>query len=268
MENRYMTRLACLILGLGLNVANADEFELLPTPGREELTLGAGLLYSVSSYSGADDSIIPLPIITRNLDMAFTDARVFLREGVAGIRLYRTPGIDLSLVGTIETLGYEADDSPYLRGMDQRKWSWQAGVLAALQNSHGRLFFMGLSDISGHSRGQELSVGISIPKKTQRLQIVPHLEALYLDDHWVDYYYGVKTNEATAVRPAYVGQGAMTWRVGLRLNYKLNDKWRLMGSASYTALPSAAFNSPIANKDYLFSPFIGVVYDFSFMQGQ
>jgi outer membrane scaffolding protein for murein synthesis (MipA/OmpV family) len=48
----------------------------------------------------------------------------------------------------------------------------------------------------------------------------------------------------------------------LRLNYRFNDRWSVMGMAAIQWLGSEITNSPIVEKDYMASMLLGIMYRF------
>src|SRR5207302_2500479 len=104
--------------------------------------------------------------------------------------------------------GYSANDSDALRGMHNRSWSIDAGGrLIAVRDRDGASF-TAVHDILGRHSGDELTAMLF--HRTQRGFARAALAAGLVRDsrNLVNYYFGVRPNEATVGRPAY-GAGSM-----------------------------------------------------------
>ncbi len=228
-----------------------------PSPG-----IGAGLYLSSSVYDGKDATVLPLPFASSNVDAVYSPFRWFIRDGVVGFRVARSANLEFSLVGKLQVYGYESGDSDALRGMEDRDWSVDLGVLGAWQTEGVRLEALAFTDALDKSGGQEYQLSLQFPRHSGRLIFVPHVDLLYFSDKLVDYYFGVRPEEATAVRPAYRGDGGTALRLSVRSTYQLNKRWTLHASAHYTALPSEVTDSPIVDSDGALSLFLGGTYRF------
>ena len=63
-------------------------------------------------------------------------------------------------------------------------------------------------------------------------------------------------------RPQYDAGDSTGLTTGLRLNYRLDDRWSLMGMAFLEWLGDEITESPIVDKDYVASFLIGIMYRF------
>jgi outer membrane protein len=78
-----------------------------------------------------------------------------------------------------------------------------------------------------------------------------------------DYYYGVRPDEATAIRPAYQPGAGVNGQVGLYGVYSLTERWRLLGGVAATRWAKGVRNSPIVDDRVQLSGELGLMYDFS-----
>lgn len=68
--------------------------------------------------------------------------------------------------------------------------------------------------------------------KSGRWHLRPALNLMLRSARLNDYYYGVRADEATAVRPAYLpGAGSDAW-LGLHGYYDLSRGWRMLGNVN------------------------------------
>jgi len=90
-----------------------------------------------------------------------------------------------------DSLAYEANDSPQLAGMDERKMSFWAGGSMSWSTSMARASLDLLRDVSGNSKGQQLLLQLDRRFDLGALSFTPRIQAQWLDKKYVDYYYGV-----------------------------------------------------------------------------
>jgi MipA family protein len=119
-------------------------------------------------------------------------------------------------------------------GMFRRKRSFAFG-------GDLRLIFLRLSylrDIEGRSHGSQysFSIGHRLPM-SKTLFINPSLGTEYFDQSYVDYYFGVRPEEATTTRTAYSAGGSwnnfvslgLTWNFIKNFNFSVTTRYRHYG---------------------------------------
>lgn len=204
--------------------------------------LGATVGLDRKPYRNFDDKAQALPLV-------FYEGR-WLR--VAG------PALDLKLaVSDAITVGprlryagdgYEADDSSFLQGMAERKASFWLGGFAQWRTGWATLSVEALGDASRESKGGRFSLGVERGFAAGDFELTPRLVVHRVDRRFVDYYYGVRAEEATAFRPAHAGQSATNLEAGLRIGYALAPRHRLSLDLSTTRLGSGIKDSPLVER--------------------
>ena len=110
--------------------------------------------------------------------------------------------------------------------MQDRDWGFDGGVRLKWKNEIADVNATVLTDISGTSKGQEVSFGLS--KTLFDGFLTPRIGTTWSSENVVDYYYGVKTSEVTVGRVAYSPNSTMYYAAGLTVAYPLGDKWALI----------------------------------------
>jgi len=227
-----------LFLGaLTLGAAHADG------PPGSLWGLGATVGFERKPYRDFDDKAQVLPVL-------FYENR-WLR--LAG------PSLDLKLPST-ESIswgprlrfageGYEADDSPYLRGMSERKSSFWAGGAVSWHAPWATLSAEVLADASGNSKGSRVTLAVERRFARGNIDLTPRLAVHYVDDKYANYYYGVRASEATALRPFHDGKSTSNVEVGLRIGYLLTPQQKLSFDVSTTRLGSGIKDSPLVDRN-------------------
>lgn len=230
--------------------------------GESSWGLGVAALSSQKAYAGMDRDNKALP-------MLFYENRWFRFGGLgAEIKLPRlgisdTQHVEFRLVTRFDGSGYEADDAPILKGMEERKSGFLAGARATWHNEVADLTVDWLADASGHSKGQRFSMNLERNFRLgQQVMMAPRLGAVWLDKKYVDYYYGVRSNEVTATRAAYSGKAAVNAELGLRTTYLVDRHNSVFLDVSVTSLAKEIKNSPLVDRSTENRVFMGYLYRF------
>ena len=259
-----LTRIAmAAITGLALTgnatAQSAPPASALPS---SQWGLGIGVGVFQSPYLGADNKTRALPLINYEnswLRVAGTSADVKLGNWPVGA----SSSIALAARLKYEPNGYEAGDAPILTGMDERKGSFWAGGTATWLNPIARATAEWTADASSNSKGQKMSLQLDRRFGFGKLGITPRVEAQWLDKKYVDYYFGVKANEAVPIiRPQYIGKAATVMEVGVRLDYSFQAQQTVYLDVSATQLPDEIKLSPIVGRSSLSRATVGYLYRF------
>ncbi len=221
-----------------------------------ELIAGPGVVVTTKPYKGTDSKVYPIPIIT------YTNGRFFIRGAMAGYRLLADDSWALDATGQWRFDGYEPDDSDDLDGMHERHMTVDAGAALSLFGDWGTAKLSFLNDILSQHDGQELRLTYSKTFEGDKISTTPFVGLSWLSGDLIDYYYGVRSDEAQAGRAAYNAGDGVNWLAGVATNYQLDEQWSLFGSISYEWLNSEITDSPIVDDDYKISILAGAMYKF------
>lgn len=153
----------------------------------------------------------------------------------------------------------EVDDVS-IDDIERRKWAILGGTRFSYYQGSQKWSLSLETDISGVHSGHRL--GLSYQKSwvgdKWRFQIKPSIS--WKSDALIDYYYGL--DEADAAGTLYQGKGGFQPSISLFYAYEITPKWQLLFNSSYQSLHSGMIRSPIVNKKYVGSVFIGAGYRF------
>ncbi|GAB2181835.1 MipA/OmpV family protein [Denitratisoma sp. agr-D3] len=225
--------------------------------------LGIGAASKQKPYTGIDRDNKAIPII----QFENKYVRVFgpgVEVKLPGIRISDTQRLDFGLVGRFDlSAGYEADDSPMLAGMSERKGSFWAGAKAKWENSLVNVTAEWTGDASGNSKGQLFSLGLDRTWRIgEHVMLTPRLVAKWQDRKYVDYYFGVRDNEVRTGRAAYRGDAGVNAEIGLRSSYMFDQHHSVYLDVAVTSLASKIKDSPLVDRSTENSVFLGYVYRF------
>jgi len=237
MINKPLIRIGILVLGLlALSSAHAD------APNGSQWGLGATVGLERKPYRDFDDKAQALPFVLHE------SRWVRLVGPTLDLKLLSGDAVSFGLRLRYAGDGYEADDSPFLAGMAERKSSFWLGGAASWRTSWATLSAEALADASRESKGTRVSLGIERRFGAGDFDFTPRLAVHRVDDKYVDYYYGVRTGEATAARPFHTGKSSTNVEAGLRMGYSLAPRHKLSLDLNTTRLGSGIKDSPLVDR--------------------
>lgn len=217
--------------------------------------LGAGAMF-MPKYAGSSDSkarLVPLAMLEY-------EETAYIHLDRAGVRLWNTDDKKMAFgIAAQPRFGFHAKDGDRLTGMSTRRTTIEGGAVFEWelpQLSLSTAYFTDWSDTSG---GQSLRFSMD----HQLIDKGPWDLSVYLDfDHAnakiVQYYFGVRANEATATRPPYQPGAALISSLGFSGAYKLNKNYALLFGSELTSLGAAAADSPIVQRKTGLTSYFGL----------
>ncbi len=129
-------------------------------------------------------------------------------------------------------------------GMTKRKAAFFGGLSA-------KYFSWGLSfsrDINGYSKGYQAQVSYShFAKLSDQLVLRSSLNLDWYDDLYANYYFGVRTSEATSTRPFHRAQNFFQPGFSIMPIYSFRDNWSLVNIIGFKFQPKELRASPTVN---------------------
>jgi len=231
--------------------ASASELRVLEDllPALDRLSSGlrgtVGIaMVNLPKYSGSDEmKLRALPLV----HASYKDT-VYFAVKRGGVWLYKNPERAFRAGLVLEPRGgRDASDGQRLIGTADRSTSWEAGLLGEWQfNGMGTVEVEWLTDVSGNSEGDAISVSVAMPfYKTAKSALQGAVKAEWLSENITDYLYGVTASEALATRPQYSPGGTINYSVALHGQYELDHHWRLYTGVRLVYLGDEAADSPI-----------------------
>ena len=259
---RYVTLLVLLAtLSTGELAAAQGLLDYIRAYDLNDYALGLTVSGSQSPYVGDDASGIAYPVLTSFRDSAFTDDWLLIREGDLGFRWVSEGGWELGAVGRIQTIGLGASDAPELEGLRDRLWTLELAPIIGYRGWPVHINFKTYTEILNRHDGLISQLAFSLPLQRGRSFIIPSVELIHRSSDYSNYYFGVSAPEARPTRPEYVAGSALNTALRVRWGYEITEKWLLSGSLGIEFLDSEITNSPIVDKDELWSARLGVAYN-------
>lgn len=228
------------LLGLAsLGLMSQAAWAQKPNASGKEWTVGLGLIQTQTEFKGVDAKVLPVPLVFyQGENWAFTGLGVEYSMALSSNSfVYATAKPRLS--------GYDQKLSPITKDMATRQHSLDAGFGYAYFFDYGIISAEWLHDVLAEHKGQESRLSYSLPIELNHWVITPSFTAVYYDQALVDYYYGVRSSEATDSRDAYRGKAATNLAATLEVTYLLSESWSLSIDATYQQLDKAIYQSPL-----------------------
>jgi outer membrane protein len=207
--------------------------------------LGAGPMV-LPKYNGSADSqtkLEPLPMF----DYKET---VYVYLNRAGVRLWGSGDKKMALgIAAEPRFGFKSGDGELLAGMATRRDSIEGGPAIEWELPWFSLSAAYFTDWTNTSGGQ--SWRLSLDRQlvdNGRWDISTYLDLDRADSSIVQYYFGVRPDEATSTRPSYQPGAALLSDIGLFSAYKMNKKYALLFGGELDYLGQAAADSPIVQQ--------------------
>jgi MipA family protein len=243
------TLLTALALLAASSTASAVD---VPSP---RWTFGAMVLDRGLPYRGYDESLLVLPLVR------FEGERVHLRGLRGSVVLNEQGPFEFSAFLQVRPDGYKADRSDYLAGMDDRDSTLDAGLSASYTNPKVGQFELSLgSDVLGRSSGQEAQLEYTIAFNAGGWLVVPKLALRWKSSDLVDYYYGVRSDEALVGRAAYSPGSAVVPELSVLALRPIGKRWTLFAGAGYSRLPTVITDSPIVDSNRRVTTYLALGY--------
>lgn len=209
MHYRILLLAACLAT-LGSASLQADD--LATTNARPESNgffYGVGLGLNQELYQGYRRRVVPIPMI------GYRGERLSVYGPFISYNVVQQGYVNISLRLAPRFAGFDGSDSVVFAGMAKRKSSLDAGVELQVNVQQWRYELGVLADALTHSKGYELNSAMSYQYQKGPFFMVPKLSVYFVDKKMVDYYYGVRSEEATAERAAYQAGSAIHYGLGV-----------------------------------------------------
>jgi outer membrane protein len=220
--------------------------------------LGLAVGHQSSIYRDVDGENTALPFV------AYNNGNFFIRGPEAGYFFYGDES-SLRIGGLVRYRmgGYDAGDSDYLTGMDDREGTLEAGVIATYPTAFGKFSAAALTDVANKHDGYELILGWNKPLfLSDNWILTPQTNLSYRSDHLNDYYVGVTEEESRWYRPAYKAKGGYAYSAGVSLTYIINKNNMLILGSTVEGYDSNVTDSPIVAKNGRVRT--GLVYSYQF----
>jgi outer membrane protein len=221
--------------------------------------IGAGVVIASSPYEGDDANVYPFPIVK------WRNERFFVEGIKGGVIVYENDDVRGDVFLSPRLMGYDADDSEYLNGMENREYSMDGGVRFKWFIPNFEKFALQASfatDLLGEHHGHEATAGFSKELKGDIYSATPSIGVKWQSENLADYYYGVRDIEGTATRRFYESGDAFNYYADLNFNLGLSEELVLVTYFGVEFLADDITDSPIVEDDVILTGVVGIAKRF------
>ena len=219
-----------------------------------------GIGPAVATYqppqAGLEREVLGVPYIT------YQGEHLGIDLGTVTWSLHDSPAFTMALQGEVRVDGYEPGDSDALAGMAERKPSFDAGMGFNHSAAWGVLDLVLLTDITGTHDGFEARATYQHPFMIDRWLLAPAIGMKWQDASLVDYYYGVRADEAGVGRPAYAGDDAANFFAEMSVGYVFSERIDIMVTLEAIRFDDSISNSPVVDRRNQTSIITALLYKF------
>ena len=230
-----------------------------------DYSLGVAVSVSQNPYEGASSSTFAYPYLTSFRHSAFTDDWLLIRGENVGFRYVTESNWEFGLIGRIQTLGLGDGNLP---GLEERNWAVEMGPLIGWRGSPVHAQFRSYWEVPNRHSGGTSELELSLPREFSRGFFVPSVKLKYMSGSYSRYYFGVAESEVVPERASYDPGATLGYEIGFSMGYELTPQWLLKTSIGLEFLDSAITDSPLVDKDLLWSGSIGLAYNADLFQPQ
>ncbi len=212
-----------------------------------EFGIGIEIKNDAQSYKDFDNDVYV------SLYPQYRGEKLNINSNSISYSLFETDQYNFEILAKSLYYGYEAKDSTILKGMADRDQSIEFGGRASIKTAYGLFSLHALTDVLGNHKGQEVELRFGQPfyteqwigKKEVVLGFVGGLR--WQSKKMVNYYYSVKSNEATGARSEYHSGSVLIPFAGLELTTRFSEHLSFKGGVTVEHLPNSITNSPITS---------------------
>jgi len=230
---------------------------------KNSVTVGLGPYIQSQPYQDVKDIVVPSPVIF------FDNGLLYMRWSRGGIYFLGEKKEDyawgFSLTAQPRPFGYKPSDAPFLEGMKERKTTIEGGLaFSASYHKKKYIEIMLLTDILDRYDSWLARVEIGDEYSIGNFTLYPSIVMMYQSQKFLDYYYGVTRNEATPQRSYYEATDGYEIGAPTYIHYPLYKNYSLLINIRYDMIPKTAQNSPLVDKNYIYSGLFSVIYKFEY----
>lgn len=216
--------------------------------------LGAGALYTPRYSGSAGNETKPVP-----LAMIEYKGTAYIHFDRAGVRLWSSRDKTMALgIAAQPRYGFHASDGDRLTGMATRRDAIEGGPAFEWETPQISVSAAYFADWSGTSSGRSWRLSLDHQLvDDERWDVSAYLDFDHADHKIVQYYFGVRPDEATATRPSYQPGAALISGLGLTGAYLLDKKHALLFGGEFSQLGAAAADSPIVQRGTGLTAYLG-----------
>ncbi|MFT5790593.1 MipA/OmpV family protein [Shewanella sp. Choline-02u-19] len=192
-----------------------------------------------------------------------TDRAFFYRWDPSNIFLLKSSSVERATTPAgISTMRTKAEPEIDTNELENRNFTYLGGVEAFLYTRIGIVKASVTHDLFNVHNGTEAQLKwlYNIPLDSWNFEFAAVLD--WKSEQVVDYYYGIRPSESLYWSEKYQAESALNQSIEFTGQYVLTENWNILLVARYTDLADEIVDSPLLDKDYTTTYFVGAAYRF------
>ena len=247
--NRKLLSLSCVLLLSTSLSANAEEDK------KNEFGIGLAVISQNAGYEiGVENNVVPALLINYG--------NFSLLGPEAWYSVYQEGDFKFDLTGSLRLGGYSAEDDDFFLGMEDRGLTVDLGFKLEYELGPVDIAFSMAADALGEHEGHQAAIIFGHNFSFESAVLTPFIGVEYQSDNLVDYYYGVRKEEATSSRAFYQADAATQAVAGLRGMWWSGPHHRVVFRLEYNTLDESIKDSPLVDRNHSYEFIMGYAYVF------
>jgi len=230
----------------------------LPLGKRGRIGVGLGIIAQTSPYRDAAGGIyhtIPA-VVYRGERLQVYGPRI--QFGLVGSGKRR-----IAATGRYRFGAYDENGSDFLRGMDDRKDTFMAGLALNIELPGGLDLSSGYAhDVLNEIGGGEGNLTLDKSFQVGVFRLSPHIGLNWLSPELANHDFGVPSSKATPDRPEYGLDSVVNMEGGVGMFIEITRDWLVALNTSVEFLDRDVIDSPIISEDYIIKGLAVINYVF------
>jgi MipA family protein len=246
-----------LLFGLVADIARAaDQKGKMPEQVVPDIFLAGGALFASEFYSGLSQGGSPMPL------SGCEGERFHLSRINGGYRFFLGEGWSIGPVLQPRAESYKSGGGSVLDGLEDRRFTVDAGVGLSWQTSWGSLSATWVTDMLGRHKGFETEFAYALWFPWKGFDVIPSAGVRCRSSDLTSYYYGVEDDKALSGRPSYKAGSAIDPFVRIAMKKRLAGRLSMLGAVQCEWFDNEIRDSPVVDRAYNASLLFGLLYTF------
>ena len=232
----------------------------------KDISIGIGPYFQTQPYKGVAPIYVPSPVLFYDNGIVYarwTRFGVYFYGHKANKEAKERYSWGFSLTAQPRPNGYKPSDSDALRGLEEKKTSFEGGVAFTLSGDGKYLEAMVVTDMLERYNSYIAKVEAGLKKKVGIFTFYPSIVGVYESKKFTTYYYGITTQEASKTPYApYDPNGGVRIAAQTYISLPLYKEFSAFFNLRIDHLSKSAKNSPIVDDDYVYSGLASILYTF------
>ncbi|MEZ9198287.1 MipA/OmpV family protein [Shewanella sp. 10N.286.54.B9] len=191
-----------------------------------------------------------------------TDRAFFYRWDPSNIFLLKGNSVERATTRGPTIMAASSEPEIDTSELANRNFTYLGGAEAFLYTRFGIVKASVAHDLFNVHNGTEAQLKwlYNIPLDSWNFEFAAVLD--WKSEQVVDYYYGIRASESPYWSEKYQAESALNQSIEFTGQYVLTENWNLLLVARYTDIADAIVDSPLVEKDYTTTYFVGAAYRF------